>query len=81
MEKNIIPPSGSGRKRKYNFRVLKEYGDSLFIRTDNIHAVRDAAFKFAKYNGIKVVTRAKTGGVRVYHAGTAVEKKSENITV
>ena len=70
---NMIPPLGLGRKRKYHFERLKEYGDSVFIRTDNIHSVRDAAFKYAKYNNIKVVTRAKTGGVRVYHAGKPKE--------
>lgn len=72
---NIIPPSGTGRKRKYNFQTLKKYGDSVFIRTDDVHAVRDAAFKYAKYNNIKVATRAKTGGVRVYHAGPAKAKE------
>lgn len=74
MENNnkFIPRPQYGKSNKYDFRELKEYGDSVFVSTQKIHSVRDAAYKFAKYNGFIVATRTEPGGVRVYHAGCAV---------
>lgn len=71
----IIPPAGSGRPRKYDFTNLKAYGDSIFIKTEKVYSVRRAAFTYGKTHGIKIVTRAKTGGLRVYHAGPAKAKE------
>jgi len=75
LKDKIIPPAGSGRPRKYDFSGLKEYGDSAFIKTEKVYSVRRAAFQYGKTHGIKIVTRAKTGGLRVYHAGTAKAKE------
>jgi hypothetical protein len=75
LKDKIIPPAGSGRPRKYDFSGLKEYGDSAFFKTENVYSVRRAAFQYGKTHGIKIVTRAKTGGLRVYHAGTAKAKE------
>lgn len=69
MAQSMIPPPGSGRKRRYAFNLLKKYGDNIFIETDYPHSVRDAAYKYAKYQKINVATREEKGGVRVYHAG------------
>lgn len=75
LENKTIPKAVTGRPIKYDFSGLKAYGDSTFIRTDKINSVRRAAFQYGKTHGIKIVTRAKTGGLRVYHAGTAKAKE------
>lgn len=68
----VIPPPGSGRVRsKYDFSSLKSYGESiLFEGVKNPSSVRDAAYKYAKYHRIKLVTRKESRfSVRVYFAG------------
>jgi len=69
LERKIIPKAVTGRPIKYDFSGLKAYGDSTFIATDKINSVRRAAWQYGKNNGIKIVTRAKGRGLRVYHAG------------
>ena len=71
----VIPPPGSGRVRsKYDFSSLKSYGESLlFEGVKSAHSVRDAAYKYAKYHGIKLVTRKEARCViRVYFAGPSI---------
>lgn len=63
-----IPKPQYGKFNKYGFHKLKVYGDSLFIKTEDIKKVREAAYKYAKYNEIKLVTRMEKNGVRVYFA-------------
>lgn len=65
-----IPPPQKNRHSLYDFDSLKEYGDSVYIKTDSSPKVRDAAYKYGKYHGIKLVTRKEAEGVRVYHGGT-----------
>ena len=74
----IIPEKGSmlgsDKFSKYCFDNLGEYGDSTFVDCDvsnkrEIHRIRDAAYKFGKYHGIKIATRMSTTGLIVYHAG------------
>ena len=72
MEKNLIPPPAYGLSRKYDFNLLKKYGDSVFIKYGkypNSHSIRDAAYKYAEYNNIRIATRKEKDGVRAYHAG------------
>lgn len=71
--KKIPPPKYGLSNKKYEFCNLKNYGDNVFVETENFHGVRDAAYKYAKYNGFSVATRTEPGGLRVYHAGSAAD--------
>lgn len=66
-ETNLIPPPRNGSK--YNLDELIKYGDNVFVKTHDLHKVRDAAYKYAKYKGFKVATRIEDDGLRIYHAG------------
>lgn len=74
MRVNIIPPARTGLNlKRYEFDKLKdkEYGENIFIPAKTkreIHAIRDAAYKYATYNKIKLCTRTVDGGVNVYKA-------------
>ena len=64
-----IPGPQHGRKPKYDFASLSIPGEFIFIETQKPHIVCDAAYKWAKKNGVRAVTRRCDGGIRVYHGG------------
>lgn len=71
----MIPPAGSltnGRHRVYPFNELKKEGDSVSVPCDprdphKVRRIRDAAYRFAQYNGIRLATRLHDDGITVYY--------------
>jgi hypothetical protein len=72
VDNNIPIPDGrtnNHHSAKYNFHLLKEHGNSIFIEIKNIaqiNKIRTAAYGYAKYHGFKAVFRREEGGVRVW---------------
>ena len=71
-----IPPKGSGRPEKYAMEEVD--GDGKFFKasgrsTEDImkscHAIKTAAYRYAKKHGVKFTCRVNHGGVSVYREG------------
>lgn len=69
IDKDIPIPSTRKWKGKYNFDLLNDSGDSIFIDINpsvTYSNIRQAAYQFSRSNGFKVVTRKMEDGVRIW---------------